>query len=767
MSSNTASPSPTSSPSRPKPSRKATSRSATPPSFKATLNRRSSLAAPVAATTAEHTYFTPAEPTAAVDPTPAAVPDEPQPISNAPPASLQFDPGVTFPAASEQISAPEQQQIPDQNNEDMSRERSDSGASVSRRSTMFGNLARPLRRSSSASEGGASAPALASLLETQQRDQAARDAVKARSSIDAASSDVGSGSEAESNPLAPRRKPKRQNTFSKMVGNLGNVVRRRKTSDGSIEAAAAATAIVAPPTLSTEEVSLLSPPAQTSGPTSTIVSPIAETSEVTSPIGQESMPIPAPVENKEVAPAAPVAPEAPEAPVEPSVDLGSPPASPTVEVAPFTIQPAVTPLESPPALNIEESGVLVEPAHAEVEVASAITKMTPVSSAAADSTFKQKQEEPAQHREVEADQENDWEKVGEPQQVRPQASFVYTDDGSLADDSASSFVERNRQAGPSVISSLKDRIKPRGGIEDEQASTMATMGDPTDPNERVPPTPYTAAFLAKESTQKEFTPPITPDSDKFPEIPRSRQVGSSKLGGGDLDEKTSFPGNYKESAAPIDDDGVDIDGGLSALIPSRETVDMAAQYAVPTLEVHPSQESQARTLSVETSNGVPASTGEPPGFRQASSTSTAARPLTQEEDLDATVHSPTSNARPVSQYTSIAATLSTPNPSTTPPQTASTTVYTTPGIALRHLSTSSRTYSIHSSPPHSPRQRPPPPVVYSLWDILCLPLTIPFAITRNAISFSFRTFIFGVVFGVTVVRLGAHAVGGRFLGRRM
>lgn len=425
-----------------------------------------------------------------------------------------------------------------------------------------------------------SAPALTSLLETQQRDQAARDAVKARSSIDAPSSDVGSGSEAESNPLAPRRKPKRQNTFSKMVGNLGNVVRRRKTSDGSIEAAAAASAVVAPPTLSTEEISLLSPPAQTSGPTSTIVSPIAETSEVTSPIGQESMPIPAPIENKEVAP---VAPAAPEAPVEPSVDLGSPPASPTVEVAPFTIQPAVTPPENPPVPNIEESGVLVEPVQAEVEVASAITKMTPVSSAAADSTFKQKQEESAQHREVEADQENDWEKVGEPQQVRPQASFVYTDDGSLADDSASSFVERHRQAGPSVISSLKDRIKPRGGIEDEQSSMMATMGDPTDPSERVPPTPYTAAFIVKESTQKEFTPPITPDSDKFPEIPRSRQVGSSKLGGGDLDEKPSFPGNYKESAAPIDDDGVDIDGGLSALIPSRETVDMAAQYAVSSL----------------------------------------------------------------------------------------------------------------------------------------------------------------------------------------
>lgn len=154
MSSNTESPSPTSSPSRPKPTRKATSRSATPPTFKATLNRRSSLAAPVAATTAEHTYFTPAEPTAAVFTAPVAVSDEPQPISNAPPTSLQFDPGVTFPAP-EQISAPEQQPIPDQNNEDMSRERSDSGASTSRRGSLFGNLARPLRRSGSISDSGA------------------------------------------------------------------------------------------------------------------------------------------------------------------------------------------------------------------------------------------------------------------------------------------------------------------------------------------------------------------------------------------------------------------------------------------------------------------------------------------------------------------------------------------------------------------------------------------------------------------------------------
>lgn len=155
MSSNTESPSPTSSPSRPRPTRKATSRSATPPSFKATLNRRSSLAAPVAATTAEHTYFTPAEPTAAAGTAPVAVSDEPQPISNAPPSSLQFDPAVTFPA--EQISAPEQQPIPDQNNEDMSRERSDSGASTSRRGSLFGNLARPLRRSGSISDSGSGA----------------------------------------------------------------------------------------------------------------------------------------------------------------------------------------------------------------------------------------------------------------------------------------------------------------------------------------------------------------------------------------------------------------------------------------------------------------------------------------------------------------------------------------------------------------------------------------------------------------------------------
>ncbi|KIO23953.1 hypothetical protein M407DRAFT_244624 [Tulasnella calospora MUT 4182] len=285
------------------------------------------------------------------------------------------------------------------------------------------------------------------------------------------------------------------------------------------------------------------------------------------------MPIPTPVENKEAALATPAAPEAP---TDPAVDLSSPPASPTVEVAPFNIQPAVTPQETPAVPNIEESAVLVEAAQAEVEVASAITKMTPVSSAAADSTFKQKQEESAEHREAEGDQEQDWEKVGEPQQVRPQASFVYTDDGSLADESASSFVERPRQAGPSVVASLRDKVKSRAAVEDEQASIRATMGDPTDPSERVPPTPYAAAFIAKETAQSEFTPPITPDSDKFPEVPRGKRVGSSKLGGGDLDEKTSFPGNYKESAP---DDGAAVEGGLSDLLPSRETVDMAAQYA--------------------------------------------------------------------------------------------------------------------------------------------------------------------------------------------
>ncbi|KAG8897686.1 hypothetical protein FRC01_011216 [Tulasnella sp. 417] len=352
-----------------------------------------------------------------------------------------------------------------------------------------------------------------------------------------------------------------------MVGNLGNAVRRRKTSGGSNVEAAAAAATAAGAAPATEELSVVSPPAQTSAPTGTVVSPIAETSEITSPIGQESMPIPTPVENREAAPAGPFAPEAP---FDPAVDLSSPPASPTVAVAPVTIQPTITPPETPAVPNIEESAVLVEPPQPEVEVASVITKTSPVSSAAEDTTFKQKQEEAAaEQREFETDHEQDWEKLGESQQVRPQASFDYSDDGALADHSAaSSIAERGREADhPSAPDSPKDKAESRAGVEDEQADFKATTGDPTAPSEGVPPAGYTVGFVAKESAQTELAPPMTPHSDESPEHPKDKRDDVSELVDVDLDERASLPGNNKE---PAPNQGVE--GGIYSYLPSRETI---------------------------------------------------------------------------------------------------------------------------------------------------------------------------------------------------
>lgn len=58
----------------------------------------------------------------------------------------------------------------------------------------------------------------------------------------------------------------------------------------------------------------------------------------------------------------------------------------------------------------------------------------------------------------------------------------------------------------------------------------------------------------------------------------------------------------------------------------------------------------------------------------------------------------------------------------------------------------------------------------TLWDIVMLPITVPLAIPRMLVSFSFRAFVFGVVCGVTVFRLGtaavSSAIGGRNVRRR-
>lgn len=55
----------------------------------------------------------------------------------------------------------------------------------------------------------------------------------------------------------------------------------------------------------------------------------------------------------------------------------------------------------------------------------------------------------------------------------------------------------------------------------------------------------------------------------------------------------------------------------------------------------------------------------------------------------------------------------------------------------------------------------------SMWDVILLPITIPLAIPRMLVTFSFRAFVFGLVCGVTVVRVGASAVRTLVFGREV
>lgn len=81
---------------------------------------------------------------------------------------------------------------------------------------------------------------------------------------------------------------------------------------------------------------------------------------------------------------------------------------------------------------------------------------------------------------------------------------------------------------------------------------------------------------------------------------------------------------------------------------------------------------------------------------------------------------------------------------------------------------SSPTYDV--SRPGSSRRRTPDGRssrhAISMWDVLLLPVTVPLAIPRLIVDMSFRAFVFGLVCGVTLVRVGTAAFGSLVLGRR-
>ncbi|KAG8904389.1 hypothetical protein FRB99_001844 [Tulasnella sp. 403] len=331
------------------------------------------------------------------------------------------------------------------------------------------------------------------------------------------------------------------------------------------------------------------------------------------------------------------------------LDLSSPPASPMV-VRTNRPQSMVIPPEQIEQLtqsqteSIDGSAVLVprvvpdasvvDIRKVEDESAPAQARMTPVSNAPADSGIIQLRVEET---DVETrTQEHEWEEI-EPAHHTPERALntkfsMITDDGSLAE-SAASVIDHPQPSGTTFVSLLSQNAKGSSTFEDEGASTVAQMGDSANTSERAPPTPYTIAYTNTDAdgeipgAMPKFTPPITPDSEKFPEIPKStgkRAVGPSPLATNEpvTNEKsvrdipvaasTRYPASAsttttdttttatattttnttkttnqnnvpeskpRSSKERIPDEG-ELTSGLMSLLPSRETVDVAAQYAV-------------------------------------------------------------------------------------------------------------------------------------------------------------------------------------------
>jgi len=92
--------------------------------------------------------------------------------------------------------------------------------------------------------------------------------------------------------------------------------------------------------------------------------------------------------------------------------------------------------------------------------------------------------------------------------------------------------------------------------------------------------------------------------------------------------------------------------------------------------------------------------------------------------------------------------------------------YTTPAISLSPVPRTRRSQTTASSPFSPTSSHSPLPNTYSLLDMMLLPVTVPFTLSRVMLTFSVRTFVFGVVFGVTLVRIGSNAVTGALFGRR-
>ncbi|KAG8881666.1 hypothetical protein FRB97_009288 [Tulasnella sp. 331] len=481
------------------------------------------------------------------------------------------------------------------------RERKDSEASLKRASLFQTLSSNGMRRSrtmsiDSASDSGSESrvPALASLLETKQKDDASRTptpptatatagatvsrAIPVRKltkdKSDGYSSGVGSDSEGGSDSGLAPKKSAAAKRFGILRGAFGFGMKKRQASDASSTGVPELSVpAVAAPTEATP-VPVAAEPIDIPRPAPIAVEavpPVGDAGEVQlmSPVMEEFVPPPIPQALK------PEENTVTLSPAHDALDLSSPPASPAVTMNTRSARPPVytqpTSISIPPENEESTESAIVNDSEASVEEptsaakanmngdhleplkdddgASIISRMTPVSSNADlehdhgndPGYLTRKYASPPEGQTPRVREEDDghhseWEDEAiATSRLNNRASFI-TEEGTLASDEGSDVHQtRPNRAGLSFIAALAEKTKRQvldEGQEEGDADSMQNhRGDEAEEDQRVPSTPFIMGFptttpaimttqgrnMTNEPIQELITPPITPESSKFPE----------------------------------------------------------------------------------------------------------------------------------------------------------------------------------------------------------------------------------------------------------
>ncbi|KAG9003316.1 hypothetical protein FRB94_003200 [Tulasnella sp. JGI-2019a] len=749
------------------------------------------------------------------------------------------------------------------------RERKDSEASLKKRtSLLFQSLGprRPRNMSmDSGSESGneSRAPALASLLETKQKDDASRTttpvatppAVVAPNStptpirkltkdrVDAGSDSEGGGSDTG---LAPK-KSNAAKRFGQLRGVFGFGFKNRRASDAS------SVGTPEPPVIPVQAENVISTPPAATEP---VEVPRRSSSgggpgevQLMSPVMEEFAPeaIAAPPAADEPKPEETIAAKPP---TDNALDLSSPPQSPMVDAArtarpPIFSQPTI--IDIPPENEastesdiIHDNEVLVEeptampdgshslkPTLKDDDAISALSKMTPISSNA---DLEHNEDDPqyltrkyASPPQVESpharEDSTDGHELGwvdaaiaaaheHHQNLNNRASFI-TEDGTIASDSGSDAHQfQPNRVGLSVIAALGEKAKRQLLDEHDEGdadSMQNHRGDEAEEDQRVPATPFIMGFpsaspavittqgqgrnIATEAIQELITPPMTPEAPKFPPPMRTRTIPGAFDG---VDSKADEE-DEKELDIPVKD-GKD---STHALIPaSTSALEVVRQYANRSQDSNQNPWAASNATTMATEQDRPERPRYPP---QASYIEEP--PTTCTTESSAEIHPTTEVTKAmhvpiISPVTPTTQTVEAPPPASTSPSPhsprISLTLPSSPRRQPRAVSggenskPGASTTSIQMQPMHSANygtidaqdQQPQYPQYNTASSGDSSPThqvgrsrrprdeASSNGIPSMVVGFSFKAFVFGLVCGVTLARVGAAAFSVVVLGRR-